>query len=94
MKANTTYENEAPLFAACNWFAAANKPAEKKAVIIGMCLINLFLQTFAALIINKASGLQLPFNAIFLGILLVGLLHSADIYFIVGMVGKQFAINN
>ena len=83
------------VFAACNWFAYKNKryfsAEEKKTVIISMCLINIALQTLAALVISKASGLKLPFGAMFLGIMLIGLLHSVGIYAFVGIAGKQYA---
>lgn len=83
------------VLAACYWFAYKNKryfsAGEKKTVIISMCLINILVQTLAALIFTKVSGLKLPFGTMFLGIMLIGLLHSIGIYVFVGIAGKQYA---
>lgn len=83
------------VFAACSSFAYKNKryfsAEEKKTVIISMCLINIVLQTLAALIISKASGLKLPFGSMFLGVMLIGLVNSVGIYVFVDMAGKLYA---
>lgn len=76
----------------CNQFAAKNQryftASEKKIAIVAMCLINLLLQTLTASVVGIV---QLPLGTLLMLSILIGLLHSAVIYFIVGMAGKQYA---
>lgn len=76
----------------CKQFFSKNQrnftASEKKTAIIGISVINLLLQTLAALV---AGIVQLPLGPLLMVSMLIGLLHSALIYFIVGMAGKQYA---
>lgn len=81
------------VFATCYWFFSSSKryftSEEKKRAITGMCLINVFVQTVAAIAMGKASGISLPYDALLLGIIVVGLIQSIGIYFFVTLLGKQ-----
>lgn len=53
-----------------------------------MCLINILLQTLATLIIGVAL---IPLGSMLILSVMIGVLHSALIYFIVGLAGSQYA---
>ncbi len=81
------------VFATSYWFYSSCKryftSDEKRNAITGMCLINVFAQTIATIAISKASGITLPYDALLLGIILVGLIQSIGIYFFVTLLGRQ-----
>jgi len=80
---------------ACQWFARKNARyftrSEKRSVVLGMLAIDLVFQVLVGAAASAGRPGDVPFVAVLFGLVFVGVLHAAVIWFFVGLAGKEFA---
>jgi hypothetical protein len=80
---------------ACMAFTRANQrnflPHEKRKAVLGMVAIDLALQTLVAAVLLAPVGGGIGSSAMLFGVLFVGALHAAVIWFFSGWAGNQVA---